>query len=317
MPDNIAWPKPGDKFWERPPATDRGVEPRNVRKDSRTFHVIHIGAEARRAAPGAPPRLPAGASLALLPSGAPCAAPGLRRAPLSAGGTEWDARRDGNDKQKRAPSPALRGPQMAPVAKVGGLGDVVTGLARAGRARGHWTEARSLPQSPSPLPQPSSTLPRLNNPLPRRRRLRPQVYLPFYELLNDKLKNVEHVMDFEFSVVRPPDPLPHPFTPSPLRPSQPRPALPRPATPRTSPPSPTALIRPPLPPTPSPQPPQGRPWDGEVQWNPLKTSVFRSEVMGVPVFLFRPDNNWFKGAQIYGGPTTEAYLYFSRAALVR
>lgn len=62
---------------------------------------------------------------------------------------------------------------------------------------------------------------------------------------------------------------------------------------------------------------QGRPWDGTIQWKQLKTSVHKAEVLGVPVFLFRPDNNWFKGKAIYGGPTTEAYLYFSRAALVR
>lgn len=62
---------------------------------------------------------------------------------------------------------------------------------------------------------------------------------------------------------------------------------------------------------------QGKSWDGKVTFAPVKTSVHKAEVMGVPVFLFRPDNAWFKGKQIYGGPTTEAYLYFSRAALVR
>lgn len=51
----------------------------------------------------------------------------------------------------------------------------------------------------------------------------------------------------------------------------------------------------------------------------LRTSVFKAEVLGVPVYLFRPDNQFFKGKQIYAGgySATEAYLYFCRAALVR
>lgn len=48
VPTDLVWPKPDERFWERPPATNRGTEPREVKKDSRTFHVIHIGAEARR-----------------------------------------------------------------------------------------------------------------------------------------------------------------------------------------------------------------------------------------------------------------------------
>ena len=40
---------------------------------------------------------------------------------------------------------------------------------------------------------------------------------------------------------------------------------------------------------------QGKQFDGQTQWKPLRTTVFRAEVQGIPIFLFRASNNFFKG----------------------
>lgn len=118
--------------------------------------------------------------------------------------------------------------ELAPVAKVGGLGDVVTGLARASIERGHSAE----------------------------------VYLPYYECIDEaKLTGISHVMDLTSDY--------------------------------------------------------GRQFDGKMQWVPLATKVYRTTVEGIPVYLFQPENNFFRGKAIYGGgySSTEAYLYFSNVAL--
>ena len=66
--------------------------------------------------------------------------------------------------------------------------------------------------------------------------------------------------------------------------------------------------------------PRGYFWDGEFVMGSLRTAAYSGRIGGCDVVLLRPDwdeANYFRGGGIYGGSynETEAYLYFSRAAL--
>ncbi|XP_050216775.1 uncharacterized protein LOC126667757 [Mercurialis annua] len=110
--------------------------------------------------------------------------------------------------------------EMAPIAKVGGLGDVVTGLARACLLRGHTVD----------------------------------IMLPFYECIQRQQINDLVLINT---------------------------------------------------------------YDSYHDGNWIGTNAYRGVVSGIPVIFIEPENEFFKGQQVYGGSYNEleAYLFFSRACL--
>ena len=139
-PDSIAWPSPGEQFWDRPVDMSRVSRRAATKKDPNSLYIVHVAAEARgpHAASARVARHVRTCVRSLALRGAPYASRSSALYHLTK--TARGGRRHRSPHSARSPAftPAVHcAAQMAPIAKVGGLGDVVQGLALASRDRGH------------------------------------------------------------------------------------------------------------------------------------------------------------------------------------